>query len=195
VRTRLPACCAFPQLPCWCLCCCIYCCCWVCCSTAPETRDNQSKQHLLACLLFQCQSATAFPVSSHFIPGTFRRYYATEIRTVALGLHTTSSRVGALVSPFASIDPVRRLWEGTPYAIFCALAVLAAASAYMLPKDRRGQQLAERVEELPNQPPRLASLALSLRLSLRSSKGRRSSSGLPPRGGSAQLEPAKSGGV
>jgi hypothetical protein len=88
--------------------------------------------------------------------------YPTDVRNFALGLHTSISRFGGLLSPLVLIHASLHYWTGTPYGVSFSLTVAAGVMVLLLlPKDQSGerlterQQLSERMQGL-RQPSRVA---------------------------------------
>ncbi|KAF6265573.1 major facilitator superfamily domain-containing protein [Scenedesmus sp. NREL 46B-D3] len=80
-------------------------------------------------------------------------YYPTSIRNFGLGVSNAFSRIGGLLSPFASVNARQdAAWHHAPEAIFAALSLVAGAIVLVLPPDKKGKALDDCVEEVEQVP-------------------------------------------
>ncbi|KAI8471984.1 MAG: major facilitator superfamily domain-containing protein [Monoraphidium minutum] len=74
--------------------------------------------------------------------------FPTSCRSFALGITNAISRIGGLISPFASIVAPKQAWEGSAEAIFAAFSLAAAAAIYLIPRDMNHQRVQDTMEEV-----------------------------------------------
>jgi hypothetical protein len=89
--------------------------------------------HLLLCISSQCSQL----------------HLAGVLILLVSGVNNAFSRIGGLLSPFAvNAAHAPGIWTKAPEAIFAALSLVAAASVWLLPPDKKGQALEDTIDDI-----------------------------------------------